>query len=138
MDQNVSKSDALTMVREAFGLSEEIDLTTYDPFAQFAEDNATSVLVANLRVANIINQAEGLLRAINGDYNDSEISTKILSEIGSIITKSTANFDLQESFANVIPQALQESKAGVELDPMDHLLLYNIFPKRILNCHRKV
>ena len=122
MDQNVSKSDALTMVREAFGLSEEIDLTTYDPFAQFAEDNATSVLVANLRVANIINQAEGLLRAINADYNDSEISTKILSEIGSIITKSTANFDLQESFANVIPQALQESKAGVELDPMDHLL----------------
>jgi len=126
IDQNVSKEDALEQIAEAFGFDESVDLSTFDPLAEYNQNNqdlSTQVLVANLRIANIINQAEGLLRAINEEYDDTEIGLTILSEIGVQLIENHTDFNLENAMAIAIPQALNNVEASADLSDLDHLLL---------------
>ena len=65
MDLGASKQEALTALSLALELDSSIDLTNYDPIQRAFEgdERATSVMMANLRMANLVNQAEGLLLA---------------------------------------------------------------------------
>ena len=60
LDNNLSKEEAKSKVKTAFGLS--VDPTNFDPFAKALENNESSreVLIANTRLANVMKQVDAL------------------------------------------------------------------------------
>ena len=69
MDDGASKTEALTAIALALQLDPQTDLTTYDPIQKALKGiHLTQVMSANLRMANLVNQAEGLLLTLSPEY----------------------------------------------------------------------
>ena len=83
MDLGATKDEAITALALALDLDSSIDFTTYDPIQEAfdGDQRATDVMLANLRMANLINQAEGLLLALSSDYQGYEVGSNLLGEI---------------------------------------------------------
>ena len=76
MDLGATKNEALLSVALALELDESIDFTNYDPILEAfdGDTRATEVMQANLRMANLVNQAEGILLAISSSIMDMRLA----------------------------------------------------------------
>ena len=130
MENGLTKEDATTRLARALGLSAELDLTAYDPIQKAFEGdaNATFVMLANLRMANLMNQSEGLLRALSAEYEGYKIGTDILDEVANWIS-SKGNLellDLENALVDAIPMALAQAGTAGELSIDDQLAMFQL------------
>ena len=99
MDLGATKNEALLSVALALELDESIDFTNYDPILEAfdGDTRATEVMQANLRMANLVNQAEGILLAISSEYNGYEVGSSLLQQIASQLNNrsQTQSFSLE-------------------------------------------
>ena len=127
MDTGVSKETAIVMTAQALGIDTSIDLTTYDPILETAlgnDEQAGAVLVANLRMANLINQSEGLLLAIAEEYEGMSIGDQLLDQIaGAILSEPGAQLDMDKVLTTAIPAAIQSVDHAQELDDLDEMIM---------------
>ena len=116
MDDGASKTEALTAIALALQLDPQTDLTTYDPIQKAFEGDpiATQVMSANLRMANLVNQAEGLLLTLSPEYQGYSVGTYLLGEIARSLNQNTDAFDLEGALVDAIPLAL--ASVGIEGD----------------------
>jgi hypothetical protein len=116
MDDGASKTEALTAIALALQLDPDIDITTYDPIQKAFEGDpfATQVMSANLRMANLVNQAEGLLLTLSPEYQGYSVGTYLLGEIARRLNQSTDAFELEGALVDAIPLAL--ASVGIEGD----------------------
>ena len=116
MDDGASKTEALTAIALALQLDPKIDLTTYDPIQMAFEGDpfATQVMSANLRMANLVNQAEGLLLTLSPEYQGYSVGTYLLGEIARRLNQNADAFELEGALVDAIPLAL--ASVGIEGD----------------------
>ena len=140
MENGFTKEESMRKVSSALGLSTGIDLSTYDPIQKAFEgdSNATFVMMANLRMANLINQSEGLLQALSEDYDGYKVGTDLLNEIAHWISnqKDPGPLNLENALVDAIPVALASVGPVGELTLDDQMALFqlmadsdNAFPK---------
>jgi hypothetical protein len=93
-DLNESK----TRLLDAFNLDHEVNLHTFDPYAELDSNNskAAAVLLASIRLANVINIAEEILPEVaDASYVNGDFSRAILTQIAQEILKQSGEIDLQ-------------------------------------------
>jgi hypothetical protein len=126
----LSKEEAMKRVSLALGLDEGLDLTNYDPIQKAfeGEANATLVMMANLRIANLVNQSEGLLRALSEEYEGYEVGTDLLEEIAHWIStqKVPGLLDMEDALVDAIPVALASVGTVGELSIEDQLTMFQL------------
>ena len=127
MDTGVSKETTIVWTAQALGIDTSIDLTTYDPILETAlgnDEQAGAVLVANLRMANLINQSEGLLLAIAEEYEGMTVGDQLLDQIaGAILSEPGSQLDMDKVLTTAIPAAIQSVDHAQELDDMDEMIM---------------
>ncbi len=130
MDLGASKQEALTALSLALELDSSIDLTNYDPIQRAFEgdERATSVMMANLRMANLVNQAEGLLLALSKDYQGYEVGSNLLEEIAKGLQTQTSSglLDLEGALVDALPMALASVGTAGELALEDQLAMFQL------------
>jgi uncharacterized repeat protein (TIGR02543 family) len=130
MDLGASKTEALTALSLALELDSSIDLTNYDPIQRAFEgdERATSVMMANLRMANLVNQAEGLLLALSKDYQGYEVGSNLLEEIAKGLPTQTTYglLDLESALVDALPIALASVGTAGELSLEDQLAMFQL------------
>ncbi|MDA8805939.1 InlB B-repeat-containing protein [Opitutales bacterium] len=130
MDLGASKQEALTALSLALELDSSIDLTNYDPIQRAFEgdERAASVMMANLRMANLVNQAEGLLLALSEDYQGYEVGSNLLEEIAKgLPTQATSgSLDLESALVDALPIALASVGTAGELSLEDQLAMFQL------------
>jgi len=85
-------------------------------------------MLANLRMANLINQAEGLLLALSSDYQGYELGSNLLGEIAKQINTqiSEAGINLEEILIDALPIALASVGTSAELTLEDQLAMFQL------------
>ena len=71
IEQGVDKVEAQNKVNKAFSIDETIDLGSFDPYAGssiWPKGSESSTLLANHRMANLINQSEALIKSADPNY----------------------------------------------------------------------
>ena len=129
MDLGATKEEAVTALALALELDSSIDFTNYDPIQKaFEGDNrAATVMMANLRMANLVNQAEGLLLALSADYEGYEVGSAILGEIAKSLTaQSSVQLDLENALVDALPIALASVGTAGELSLEDQLAMFQL------------
>ena len=130
MDLGATKDEAITALALALDLDSSIDFTTYDPIQEAfdGDQRATDVMLANLRMANLINQAEGLLLALSSDYQGYEVGSNLLGEIAKQINAqiSEEGINLEEILIDALPIALASVGTSAELTLEDQLAMYQL------------
>jgi len=130
MQSGLSKELAVSQVSTSLGLSPDIDLSSYDPIQKAFEgdENATHIMMANLRMANLINQSEGLLQALSPEYVGYEVGTDLLNQIANWIRSqnSTEILDLEHALVDAIPVALASVGIAGELSIEDQLAMFQL------------
>jgi hypothetical protein len=130
MDLGATKDEAITALALALDLDSSIDFTSYDPIQEAfdGDQRATDVMLANLRMANLINQAEGLLLALSSDYQGYEVGSNLLGEIAKQINTqiSEAGINLEEILIDALPIALASVGTSAELTLDDQLAMYQL------------
>ncbi|MEK9773916.1 MAG: hypothetical protein VW576_10185, partial [Opitutae bacterium] len=129
MDLGASKEEAVTALALALDLDTTIDFTTYDPIQKAFEGDvqATTILMANLRMANLVNQAEGLLLALSNDYQGYEIGSTLLGEIAKGISVQKSNqLILEDALVDALPTALASIGTAGELSLEDQLTMFQL------------
>ena len=125
-----ASTEALTALSLALELDSSIDLTNYDPIQRAFEgdERATSVMMANLRMANLVNQAEGLLLALSKDYQGYEVGSNLLEEIAKgLPTQATSgSLDLESALVDALPIALASVGTAGELSLEDQLAMFQL------------
>ena len=84
IDQNMSREEAKGKVTEALGLSEGMDILSYDLIEAASEGDAssTAALAASARVANAIRQAGAFARYVSdGAADEKVVSTELMAEV---------------------------------------------------------
>ena len=92
LDNNLSKEEAKSKVKTAFGLS--VDPTNFDPFAKALENNESSreVLIANTRLANVMKQVDALTVDLSlGTSVSGQASNLFVIELAQNIVSSNSN-----------------------------------------------
>ena len=129
MDLGATKEESLTALALALELNSTIDFTNYDPIQKAFEGDAqaTEIMMANLRMANLINQAEGLLLALSSDYKGYEIGSTLLEEIAKgINTQESNQLILEEALVDALPIALASIGTAGELSLEDQLTMFQL------------
>jgi len=130
MDLGATKEEAVAALALALGIDSSIDFTTYDPIQEAFEgdERATDVMLANLRMANLVNQAEGLLLALSSEYQGYEVGTNLLGEIAKQINAqiSEEGIDLEEILIDALPVALASVGTTAELTLEDQLAMFQL------------
>lgn len=130
MSSGLNKEQATARVATSLGIRTDIDLTTYDPIQKAFEgdENATHIMMANLRMANLINQSEGLLRALSSDYEGFEVGTDLLNEVANWISRQNESelLDLEDALVDAIPVALASVGTAGELSIDDQLAMFQL------------
>ena len=130
MDTGVAKETAIVMTAQALGIDTSINLTTYDPILETAlgnDEQAGAVLVANLRMANLINQSEGLLLAIAEEYEGMSIGDQLLDQIAqAILSEPGSQLDMDEVLKIAIPAAIQSVDHAQEFDDLDEMIMLTL------------
>ena len=129
MDLGATKEEAIAALALALDLDSTIDFTTYDPIQKAFEGHgdATNVMMANLRMANLINQAEGLLLTLSSDYQGYEIGSSLLGEIAKGLKETNfSGFDLQNTLLDALPMALASIGVEGELTLEDQLAMFQL------------
>jgi len=110
IEKGLDKSDALVKVGQAFDLDDSVDLTQFDPYAEAMEgsSSAVAVLVANHRMANIINQSEALIKKATPDFQSGQIGLDMMDAIAYQIMESSSEerIDLDKAVTDTFEQAL--------------------------------
>ncbi len=128
MDDGASKTEALTAIALALQLDPEIDLTTYDPIQKAFEGDpfATQVMSANLRMANLVNQAEGLLLTLSPEYQGYSVGTYLLGEVARRLNQNTDSFELEGALVDAIPLALASVGMQGDIALEDQLAMFQL------------
>ena len=130
MDLGATKDEAITALALALDLDSSIDFTSYDPIQEAfdGDQRATDVMLANLRMANLINQAEGLLLALSSDYQGYEVGSNLLGEVAKQINAqiSEEGINLEEILIDALPIALASVGTSAELTLEDQLAMYQL------------
>ena len=91
-NNNLSKSDAIGKVKNAFGLT--TDPTSFDPLAEALDGNesAKEVLLATARLANLMKQADALAINLSASTTNSwDIGSSLINELAKTMTASNTN-----------------------------------------------
>ena len=130
MDLGASKSEAISALAIALDLDPSIDYTVYDPIARAfnGDSEATKIMSANLRMANLVNQAEGLLLTLSSDYQGHAVGTHLLGEVAKYLqqTQSGGVIDLESALIEAIPIALASVGTAGELALEDQLAMFQL------------
>ena len=130
MELGATKDEAIVALALALGLDTTIDFTHYDPIQKAFEGDsrATVVMMANLRMANLVNQAEGLLRVLSADYQGYDVGSNLLGEIARNIKTEGQDrlLDLEKALIDGIPIALASVGTQGELSIEDQLAMYQL------------
>jgi len=129
MDEGATKSEAISALSIALQLSSEIDLTSYDPFEKALQGDpmAVRVMEANLRMANLVNQAEGLLLTLSENYQGFSVGTYLLEEVAKRINLAgSSGIDLESALVDAIPIALASVGVTGELSLDDQLAMFQL------------
>ena len=129
MDMGATKEEAVTALALALNLDTTIDFTNYDPIQKAFEGDiqATTVMMANLRMANLVNQAEGLLLALSDDYQGYEVGSALLGEIAKgLNAQSSVQLDLENALVDALPTALASVGTAGELSLEDQLTMFQL------------
>ena len=82
MDSGMEKTTAEQTLSSTFGLSQDLDLTSYDPYENSAmgEEASSDVLIAGARIATLMKQTEAFIHSLKGDsYESGEASAELIS-----------------------------------------------------------
>ena len=113
MDTGLAKSDAEQLLSNNFSLSQEVDLTTYDPYENAANGESTSgdILVAGARVATLMKQTEAFVRLLKGaNYTSGEASIALTTILAAKLKEN------QNSLVNPLDDGLAEIVTSVVND----------------------
>ena len=138
MDEGATKSEALSALSIALQLNSEIDLTSYDPFEKALQGDplAVKVMEANLRMANLVNQAEGLLLTLSDSYSGYSVGTFLLEEIAKMIRTNEATvLDLESLLVDAIPLALISAGVSGEFSLEDQLAMFQMIAELDQSLH---
>jgi len=112
MQQGREFSQAQSTVKTAFGISEQINLTSFDPILQANQGNplATSVFAGGVRVQNTVTQIANFLNGISGE-SVSALGLPIFGSIAQQLTQS--DFDLTQ--ASTLETVIQNAASNANL-----------------------
>ena len=94
MDSGMEKTTAEQTLSSTFGLSQDLDLTSYDPYENSAmgEEASSDVLIAGARIATLMKQTEAFIHSLKGDsYESGEASAELISVLAQKITEQNVN-----------------------------------------------
>ena len=119
IEQGVDKSEAQNKVNKAFSIDEAIDLGNFDPYAEAlsGRKEAKAVLLANHRMANLINQSEALIKSADPNYANGETGVEMMNAVASQIINSSTNEELDlekavsQTFTKLVTDTDFEEKA---------------------------
>ena len=119
IEQGVDKVEAQNKVNKAFSIDETIDLGSFDPYAEAlsGRKEAKAVLLANHRMANLINQSEALIKSADSNYAEGETGVEMMNAVASQIINSSTNEELDlekavsQTFAKMVTDTDFEEKA---------------------------
>ena len=110
LDNNLSKEDAKSKVKLAFGLS--VDPTNFDPLAKALENNesAREVLLANTRLANVLKQVDALTVDLSlGTFVSGQASNLFIKELAlNMVSSNTNPLDDTTILTNAINESLTQ------------------------------
>ena len=84
-------------------------------------------MMANLRMANLVNQAEGLLLALSTDYQGYEIGASLLGEIAKTMnSQPSSQLIIEDALVDALPMALASVGTAGELSLDDQLAMFQL------------
>ena len=84
-------------------------------------------MMANLRMANLVNQVEGLLLALSETYQGYEVGSNLLGEIAKgLDAKSPSALILEDILVDALPVALASVGTAGEISLEDQLTMFQL------------
>ncbi len=125
VDQGQEVDAAETLVATAFGIDDDVDLSTYDPLVAAAEGNASAlaVLAAGAQVMNVMLQtAEMVDYASSQNLSSATVSLSAAKQLADIVASTTTTVDLAtdlSTLSTIVSGALSDVDPAASMSAAD-------------------
>ena len=126
--QGLLSQEASSQAILAFGLDQNLDLFSFDPYddAQANQSSRPSVLAATLRLANLINQVEALFVGMGSTHEAGEVGLSLIKEISKGILAGELDFKSQSLLREEIEAYIREAAENANIQMPSLLTASNL------------
>ena len=124
--------DAQSRVLTALNLNPDIQLRSFDPIAEIVSGNplAQAVLLANLRLANVVNISETILSAsADSTYQTGDASVALYRQLASNLKSTSGEIILQEFIETAMPKVFDSLGLSESFSELEQAAIAGIILK---------